>query len=107
MSASYDDLMASLGLEPSAPKRPPAAHGDRRRYQRGCRCDECREANRLYKASWRAKRRSDPSLLGRATHGKASTYRQYGCRCDECRTANSADVAAWRARRRERAGGGS
>ncbi len=103
MSASYDDVMVSLGLEPSAPKRVAAEHGAHRRYLNGCRCGECREASRLYQAAWRAKKRSDPSSADRAGHGKATTYRAYGCRCGACRAANSADVAAYRARRRERA----
>ena len=106
MSDAYDDLMVSLGLEPSTPKNLPAEHGDVRRYRQGCRCDACREANRLYHAEWRATSRRDPSRADRAGHGKPNTYRQYGCRCDACRAANSADVAAWRARRRERAESG-
>lgn len=103
MPTSYDELMMSLGLEPSTPKRLAAEHGDHRSYLNGCRCAECREACRLYQAAWRAEKRQDPSNADRAGHGKKSTYRNYACRCDACRAANTADVAAYRARRRERA----
>ncbi|NEE06904.1 hypothetical protein G3M58_10650 [Streptomyces sp. SID7499] len=110
MSTSYDEVMVSLGLEPSTPRaergRVEHEHGDHRRYVQGCRCGECREAFRIYHVAWRAKQRSKPSGADRAGHGKPSTYRNYGCRCDECRAANSADVAAYRARRRERAAKG-
>lgn len=103
MTASYDEVMVSLGLEPSTPKRMPPEHGDYRRYTKGCRCNECREAMRLYHIAWRAKQRSNPSGADRAGHGKPSTYRHYGCRCEACRAANTADVNAYRARRRGRA----
>jgi hypothetical protein len=106
MSASYDEVMASLGLEPSTPKRAPAEHGDHRRYLNGCRCNKCRAASRRYQAAWRAEKRSDPANADRAGHGKTTTYRAYGCRCEACRAANTADVAAYRARRRERAAKG-
>ncbi|WP_439947259.1 hypothetical protein [Streptomyces sp. BBFR109] len=105
MSASYDEVMASLGLEPSTPKQTAIKHGDRRGYSRGCRCPECREAWRAYCAARRAEKRTDPTAADRAKHGKAATYRVHGCRCDACRAANTADVAAYRARRRERAKG--
>lgn len=54
-------------------------------YVRGCRCEDCTEANRL-RCKRRAEERrqlllADPSL---APHGKDSTYTNWGCRCDEC-----------------------
>lgn len=55
-------------------------HGTVSRYNGGCRCDECREALRLYMAS--LKGRPAPS------HG-LSGYTNYGCRCDICRAAHS------------------
>lgn len=30
-----------------------AAHGTRQRYQRGCSCVSCRDANRTFMAQWR------------------------------------------------------
>jgi hypothetical protein len=77
-----------------------AEHGSRSKYNDGCRCDECREANRWYKAakqaanlSETASRRAaydqagysenDPALH----HGTLSTYEWYGCRCSDCKRA--------------------
>lgn len=31
-------------------KRTPPGHGTRSRYNQGCRCEPCREANRVYRA---------------------------------------------------------
>jgi hypothetical protein len=36
--------------------RPPSPHGTTTRYQRGCRCDPCREANRVYAADYKQRR---------------------------------------------------
>ncbi len=33
-------------------------HGEYRTYVSGCRCDECREANRVYKCDWQRKNRT-------------------------------------------------
>lgn len=99
-------LLAMLGLSASGPKRrkgrPPVdhGHGDHRTYQKGCRCDACRDAYRLYAAELRARRAGDPSSADRAGHGKPSTYKNHGCRCEPCSKANSADVAAFRRRKR-------
>lgn len=32
-------------------------HGNIRTYERGCRCDECRETNRLYSRAFRARQK--------------------------------------------------
>jgi hypothetical protein len=107
------ELLAMLGIAPPKPKRRPGrpsvdhGHGDRRTYQNGCRCADCREAFRLYAAALRAKWKADPTSADRAGHGKASTYRNHGCRCVKCTTANRVDVAAYRARRRRRGAGGA
>jgi hypothetical protein len=99
-------LLAMLGLANPAPKkrrgRPPVdhGHGDRRTYVKGCRCDDCREAHRVWCAERRAVWQQDPSSADRAGHGKPSTYRNHACRCDACTKANTADVNAYRARRR-------
>ncbi|GKQ39513.1 hypothetical protein [Streptomyces sp. A012304] len=101
-------LLAMLGLSAPAPKRrrgrPPVdhGHGDRRTYAKGCRCADCRDANRLHQAELRARWKNDPSSADRAGHGKPSTYKNHGCRCAECTAANTADVIAYKARRRQR-----
>jgi hypothetical protein len=56
-------------------------HGTRYRYQRGCRCDECREALRIDMRKLRGK---EPPH-----HGTPSAYFNYRCRCDPCRMAGS------------------
>ncbi len=74
-------------------------HGTRSRYNnQGCRCQACREANRLDTAEDRARRRV---ALGSAEveHGTKSTYTNHGCRCEECRVANAATCRAYRERR--------
>lgn len=102
-------LLDMLGITPSRPKRKPGrpsvdhGHGDRRTYQKGCRCSDCREAFRLYAVELRAKWKDDPSSANRAGHGKSTTYRNHGCRCDACREANRIAVNEYRARRRSRA----
>lgn len=99
-------LLAMLGLAASEPKRrkgrPPVdhGHGDYRTYGKGCRCDDCREAQRVHGIEQRAKWARDPEAADRAGHGKPSTYKNYGCRCEPCSKANSADVAAFRMRKR-------
>ena len=42
----------------------PIAHGNNSGYARGCRCDDCREAHKLYARKWRGtdKRGGKPSL---------------------------------------------
>lgn len=102
-------LLAALGITPPQPKRKPGrpavdhGHGDHRTYQKGCRCDACRDAARLHHIAMRAKWKADPASADRAGHGKASTYKNHGCRCEACTAANTADVKAYKARRRQRA----
>lgn len=59
------------------------------KYTAGCRCAGCREANRLYHAGARARRRGNALLADRAGHGNASTYANYACRCNDCRAAHA------------------
>lgn len=67
-----------------------APHGCIQRYWRGCRCDPCRKAMRLYHRKRRARIENRPfsekDVLGSARHGTYSLYNK-GCRCDPCRTA--------------------
>lgn len=76
-------------------------HGTRSRYTRGCRCDGCREANRVYITAWNRKRGVKPQKLGR-THGKVATY-TWGCRCEACRRANTERKRRWLAKPENRA----
>ncbi|KMS79065.1 hypothetical protein ACH49_13470 [Streptomyces leeuwenhoekii] len=91
-------LLDMLGLAP-AKKR---GHGDYRTYLKGCRCDACREAMRVYKVERRAEWRRDPSAADRVGHGKRTTYSEYGCRCAPCTAANTEGTRQQRARRRQR-----
>lgn len=73
-------------------------HGKRGTYQAGCRCADCREANRLYQQAATARRSQDPRLADVAGHGSSSTYKNYLCRCTKCRAANAAEVRGRQAR---------
>lgn len=57
------------------------------RYQRGCRCDRCKNASREYMAWWRSR-----AVLGRGDerHGTINGYDNFGCRCAACRAAHQA-----------------
>jgi hypothetical protein len=57
-------------------------HGTRSRYMGGCRCDDCREAQRVHTAELR--RRGDAPRHG------VSGYKNYGCRCATCTAAHTA-----------------
>lgn len=46
----------------------------------GCRCDECKKANRDRVNRRRAERDSNEALV----HGKATTYSNWRCRCEPC-----------------------
>ncbi|WP_406444434.1 hypothetical protein OHB14_36430 [Streptomyces sp. NBC_01613] len=108
-AAECRQFLAMLGLALPTPKRKPGrppvdhGHGDHRTYQKGCRCDDCREALRQYHAELRAKWRQDPSSADRAGHGKSTTYRNHACRCTKCTEANRVATNEYRARRRQRA----
>ncbi len=66
-------------------------------YSRGCRCDTCTEAKRVYIATARSRAASRRELIeaggGRyfvegVTHGY-DAYQNLACRCDECRAAKA------------------
>jgi hypothetical protein len=76
-----------------------AAHGLPNTYKSGCRCKQCREANRVYQAAANARRAADPKAADLAGHGKPSTYSNYLCRCTECRAANAVASQTYRAKR--------
>ncbi|MGW0552329.1 hypothetical protein [Streptomyces altiplanensis] len=78
-----------------------AQHGRTYTYTRlGCRCEKCREVNRIACAERRAAYRSNPVLADMAGHGKRSTYSNHGCRCKECKAAHAAAHRAYNARKR-------
>lgn len=79
------------------------AHGTRSKYQTGCRCDECREANRLYIEAGRRAAGVQPQPRGPQTdHGTVARYENWQCRCSDCRAAVAAKAARLGAIRRAR-----
>lgn len=82
------------GLRIRVPPPPEPEHGTTHRYQRGCKCGECRRAIREYNANLRGKGEAP-------NHGTESGYRNYGCRCPECREAARVADRERRAQRRK------
>lgn len=74
-----------------------AEHGTLSKYQGGCRCIPCTEANaerqRIY---WRERGRS---AFKPTEHGKPGMYNTRKCKCDACRAAKKAYAEAYRARK--------
>lgn len=66
-------------------------HGTQSGYSRGCRCDDCRTANRENHRAY--KRSRGVKEFRPAEHGTASKYNR-GCRCPACREAARARSAA-------------
>lgn len=85
-------------------ERPPLApddprHGTTNGYGNlGCRCDPCREANRVGHADYMARVRTEGRILGK--HGSELAY-DTGCRCDPCREFHNAKSRATFARRKK------
>jgi len=61
-------------------------HGARR-YNRGCRCEECKAGHAERAAQQRERRRQRALDPEDPRHGTLSFYSNYGCRCDRCRSA--------------------
>lgn len=95
---SRGTIAKRLGMEPSTvtyhaqrlglPRKPSGRVprgkcGTAAEYQRGCRCEPCRAANREYNRQYRHRAPRPPAL-----HGTRSKY-QKGCRCQECTEAQS------------------
>lgn len=73
-------------------------------YRRGCRCDPCRTARRLYVESRRrAQGITSKPRIG-LVHGTPTGYVNYKCRCDECRAAEVKRQREYKQRRRQREG---
>lgn len=85
---------------PRGVKGSAAPHGTTSRYNnQGCRCDECREANRVYGLAYARKRGAVPEAEYRESvkrHG-ITAYRRRGCRCEVCRAALAAQKRRQRA----------
>jgi hypothetical protein len=86
-------------------RRPPADHGTRARYVRGCRCESCTTANRENTYAF-IRQQTERAQRGEIDipHGEVRGYRYYGCRCERCTTANTVEcqpyTKAYRERRR-------
>lgn len=76
-------------------------HGNAATYRAGCRCDDCREANRVRSVAERARRAA--RSRDEVPHGTAGGYSNWGCRCERCTAANSAKCAAAYGRRKKAA----
>jgi hypothetical protein len=66
--------------------------------QYACRCDLCREANRLDQRRQAAKRKATRPIPPHVKHGSMSTYSNWGCRCAACTKANTVQCAAYQKR---------
>lgn len=85
------------GVMVAIPNTYGAVHGKRGTYvYRRCRCDACREAERVYQAS-RPKKERTPADLKAKQHGTVNAYIHYGCKCRPCKDA----IAAYRRHRRK------
>jgi 5-methylcytosine-specific restriction endonuclease McrA len=73
-------------------KSTPVPHGTHRGYGSGCRCDECKAAERVYRKG----RRADLLASGQIPHGTVNGHSNYGCRCEPCCVAGSAKSRAYR-----------
>lgn len=116
MTTAYDEVLLSLGLEPSSGTRAPyggARCGTRSGYERHRNrreepCDQCRAANTEYKRRRKAAPK-DPTAMPPINHGTEPGYRQHEYRgerpCEECRQAYRAVRTPYQRelRRRQRA----
>lgn len=101
----HPQLAPQMGVrivERQQQRRDDVEHGTTTRYNRGCRCEDCREAKRRARA--KSLGNNGTGGTGRAPkHGTLHTYRELGCRCAACRTSNSRYEVARRQAAREQA----
>jgi hypothetical protein len=65
-------------------------HGTRSAYNAGCRCDDCRAAQRLYQRGYYARtKHARGDKLDPANCGTKAQYDYHRCRCTACRKANA------------------
>lgn len=50
----------------------------------GCRCEECKEANRIRVAKRKKQRYLETKDPNDPRHGSSSFYSNHGCRCEKC-----------------------
>ena len=66
-------------------------HGTKNGYAyHKCRCDLCKEANRVYGRAYAEKVMSQPITGDESWHGTTNGYNSRGCRCDLCKDARTA-----------------
>jgi hypothetical protein len=95
--------LREIGIKPGQvlyPQSHTVTHGTRSEYVWGCRCADCRAANRRYDAARR--KASNPEPPAAIRHGTAYGYRWHRCRCSACTAANTREAAEYRKRRRDR-----
>lgn len=86
-------LRTSFKLAPDDPR-----HGTTNGYTNyRCRCDRCKDANRLARAGYLKRLRAEGRVVGK--HGSAFAY-DAGCRCDACREAHNTKSREYKRRRR-------
>lgn len=84
-------LCNSCHKKKTSKSRIPWQHGTIHGYQnKQCRCNECKEAQRVYKAACTGNKPKEPRRCG--------SYAMYksGCRCDDCKRANKDYMRALR-----------
>ena len=72
-------------------------HGTLSRYAKGCRCDDCKGANRERTRAWR---RAHATVDTQAIPHGASGYTNYGCRCETCTDGHRVRCNDYRSTRR-------
>lgn len=85
-------------------------HGTPGAYNKGCKCDLCRECNRLRMKARRDYIRSRRKLIdGRWTttisivvHGTTNAYENWQCRCLRCFQRHSRDMQIYQEKRKAR-----
>lgn len=90
-----DELRRRQGWRPPLKESELPPHGTKRRYRRGCKCEQCRATYAEYQREYRRKireknplpERPPPKGRGREIkdhmHGTLTGY-VYGCRCEKC-----------------------
>jgi transcriptional regulator with XRE-family HTH domain len=84
--------------EPPPPQKP--LHGTPGNYNRGCRCQRCRDAHRDRLKDWkRAAAETATADPSKVPHGETG-YKNWRCRCPVCKAAGSEDNRRQRLRRK-------
>lgn len=68
---------------------PVAPCGQVAKYDRGCRCDDCRSANTARHAQVVARMQARGLPPGDPRHGTYTAYTQWACRCERCLAAGA------------------